>query len=160
MAELDATSAPDLDSSLAKLFCRAVSCSLYFDLSGLEYVSQFPACGPFLSAAKRMKQAQGNWCWASPSHQVQQVFDVAGLSTILSILQAWRKRSEFHRGRCTVGSCKGGANQAYCSRRDLPVALDENLGVIKSLPVFTLDYALASAMLMELALCGQESIRI
>ena len=59
---------------------------LTLDCSALEYVSS-AGLRVFLSAAKRMKQAQGKLALANLSNQVQQIFDIAGFESILPVFK-------------------------------------------------------------------------
>ncbi len=151
---LDATSTPDVDKSLAKLFDGGVL-QLVFDLSGLEYVSS-SGLRVILSAAKRIKQTHGKLALASPSQQVQQVFDVAGLSTILPIFASMSAAiGSFMAADARSEAVKPAQIKLTVAEEIYLLALDDSLGVVKAFPVFALDYALASALLMELALCDR-----
>ena len=81
--KLDSMSSPDLDKRLTALI-EGGTCRIVVDLSGIDYVSS-AGLRVFLSAAKRLKQAHGKLALANPSAQVQQIFDIAGFASILSI---------------------------------------------------------------------------
>ena len=81
--KLDALSSPELDKRLASLV-ESGTRQIALDLAGLDYVSS-AGLRVFLSAAKRLKQAHGKLAMANPSAQVQQIFDIAGFASILSI---------------------------------------------------------------------------
>ena len=83
--KLDATSSPELDKRLASLVESGIR-QIVLDLAGLDYVSS-AGLRVFLSAAKRLKQAQGKLALANPSAQVQQIFDIAGFASIMPIFK-------------------------------------------------------------------------
>lgn len=83
--KLDSVSSPDLDRRMATLIEDGVR-QITVDLSGVDYISS-AGLRVFLSAAKRLKQAQGKLALAAPSNQVQQIFDVAGFASILPIFR-------------------------------------------------------------------------
>ena len=152
---LDATNAADMDRSVATLIKGGVT-HLVLDLSGLEYVSS-AGLRVFLSAAKNMKNAQGKFSLGNPTPQVRQVLEVAGFSTILPVFATMAEAI----GTCTAEAVP--SEPVDTARKKLTVAeeiyllaLDESQGVTKRhIPTSALDYALASALLMELALCDR-----
>jgi anti-anti-sigma factor len=81
--KLDSLSSPDLDKRLTVLIESGIR-QLAVDLSALEYISS-AGLRVFLSAAKRMQPVQGKIVLAAPSAQVQQIFDIAGFTSILPI---------------------------------------------------------------------------
>ena len=83
--KLDAASSPELDKRLASLV-ESGTRQIALDLTGMEYVSS-AGLRVFLSAAKRLKQAQGKLALANLSTQVQQIFDIAGFESILPVLK-------------------------------------------------------------------------
>jgi anti-anti-sigma factor len=151
---LDSTSAPDMDRCMSKLIDGGAM-QVFIDLSGLEYVSS-AGLRVLLSAAKRIKQAQGKLALASPSPQVRQVFNMAGFSSILPIFETIDD---------ALGSCTSTAprtepvNMDHCmlsaAEEIFLLSLDESRGLIKPIPTFALDYALGAALLMELSLCDR-----
>jgi anti-anti-sigma factor len=151
---LDATTALDADRHLSTLIDGG-GLKVILDLSGLEYVSS-AGLRVFLTAAKRMKHAQGKMVLASPSSQVQQVFDVAGFSTILHILPTVEEAvATFTATVSRPEPVKGEQIKLTVAEEIYLLALDESRGVLKPIPSFALDYALGSALLMELALCDR-----
>ena len=85
LGRLDSTSAPEMDRCLNTLIGGGAR-QVVLDLAGLEYVSS-AGLRTFLSAAKRMKQAQGKLALANLSAQVQQIFDIAGFESILPVFK-------------------------------------------------------------------------
>ena len=83
--KLDAMSSPELDTRLASMV-ESGTRQIVLDLAGLEYVSS-AGLRVFLSAAKRLKQAQGKLALANLCAQVQQIFDIAGFESILPVLK-------------------------------------------------------------------------
>ncbi|MDD5677454.1 MAG: STAS domain-containing protein [Kiritimatiellae bacterium] len=81
--KLDSASSPELDKRLTGLVGSGAR-QVVVNLDGLEYVSS-AGLRVFLSAAKHLKQAQGKLALASPSAQVQQIFDIAGFASIMPI---------------------------------------------------------------------------
>lgn len=84
--KLDSMSSPELDRRMTSLI-EGGTRQITVDLSEIDYVSS-AGLRVFLSAAKRLKQAQGKLALASPSSQVQQIFDIAGFATILPIFKS------------------------------------------------------------------------
>jgi hypothetical protein len=126
-------------------------------LSGLEYVSS-AGLRVFLSAAKRMRQAQGKLALASPAPQVQQVFDMAGFTSILPIFTTIAEAlasfscTSAARSQETMNAVQGTLSAA---EEIFLLSLDDSRGVVKPIPAFALDYALGASLLMELALCNR-----
>ena len=87
--KLDATSSPELDKRLTSLV-ESGTRQIALDLAGLDYVSS-AGLRVFLSAAKRLKQAQGKLALANLSAQVQQIFDIAGFESILPVFKTVNK---------------------------------------------------------------------
>jgi len=83
--KLNAMSSPELDKRLASMV-ESGTRQIVLDLAGLEYVSS-AGLRVFLSAAKRLKQAQGKLALANLCAQVQQIFDIAGFESILPVLK-------------------------------------------------------------------------
>lgn len=149
---LDATSAPETDRRLAALITAGAR-QVVFDLSGLDYVSS-AGLRVFLAAAKRMKQAQGKLTLASPAPQIRQVFELAGFATILPIFATLPEAIDGCAGTVAPPSAALASASGVLSLAEeiYLLALDDTLGLIKPLPTAALDYALAAALLMELAL--------
>lgn len=152
---LDAVNAPEMDRRLIALISGGTR-QIIFDLSGLEYVSS-AGLRVFLTAAKRMKQVQGKLALASPAAQTRQILDMAGFSSILPVFDTLPD---------AINSCAAaGTSQpapANVSSGTLSIAeefyllaLDDCKGVIYLPATSVLDYALAAALLMELALCDR-----
>jgi anti-anti-sigma factor len=146
---LDATTATDTDRRLAAMVAAGAR-QLVLDLSGVEYVSS-AGLRVFLSAAKRLQQAQGKLVLASPTPQTKQILDMAGFSALIPLFDT------------LAAACASLAPPAAPERpKHLPLnlaeevfllALDDRHGLIKSKLIPVLDCALAGALLMELALC-------
>jgi anti-anti-sigma factor len=83
--KLDSMSSPELDKHLTSLVENGVR-QIAVDLAELDYVSS-AGLRVFLSAAKRLKQAQGKLALANLSAQVQQIFDIAGFESILPVFK-------------------------------------------------------------------------
>ena len=83
--KLDSMSSPELDKRLTGLI-ESGTRQITVNLEGLDYISS-AGLRVFLSAAKRLKQAQGKLALANPSAQVQQIFDIAGFASILPIFK-------------------------------------------------------------------------
>ena len=83
--KLDSMNSPELDKRLTSLVESGIR-QIALDLAGIDYVSS-AGLRVFLSAAKRLKQAQGKLALANLSAQVQQIFDIAGFESILPIFK-------------------------------------------------------------------------
>ncbi|HBC88462.1 MAG TPA: hypothetical protein DCZ94_16055 [Lentisphaeria bacterium] len=149
---LDSFSSHDTDRQVTKLIDDGVL-KIVLDLSGLEYVSS-AGLRVVLSAAKRIRQAQGKMVLACPAPQVKKVLDVAGFSTILPIFATMDEAVKDCRIAAVAHTehVKAANFKLTAAEEIYLLALDESRGVVRTLPDFTLDYALASALLMELEL--------
>lgn len=160
---LDAASAPETDRRLAALIHGGAR-QVVLDLSGVEYVSS-AGLRVFLAAAKRMQQAHGKLGLASPTSQVRQILDMAGFAAVLPVFGTMAQ---------AVADCAGvkisppraasvpaaapvpaGHGLLSFAEEIYLLALDGQRGVLKPLPASALDYALAGAVLMELAIQGR-----
>jgi anti-anti-sigma factor len=154
---LDATSAPEADRRLAAL-SEGGARQIVLDLSGVEYVSS-AGLRVFLAAAKRMQRAQGRLALAAPAPQVREILDLAGFAAILPVCETVAD---------AVGRFPAADAPAAPAPAPLPLAhgplsfaeelfllaLDDGQGVLRLVSAPAFDYALAGALLMELALRG------
>jgi len=152
---LDATSAPETEKRLTALIADGAR-SIIFDLSDMEYVSS-AGLRVFLSSAKRMKQVQGKLTLARPAAQIRQILDMAGFSAILPIFDTLPEaiNSYSTTGTPLPGPANVTSGTLSFAEEFYLLALDDCKGVINLLPSSMLDYALAAALLMELALCDR-----
>ena len=158
LGKLDATSAPEAERRIAELVNGGVR-QIVMDLSGLDYISS-AGLRFLLTSARRLQKAEGGLVVAAPSAQANQVIQMAGFSGLIPILDTVD---------AAIGSMKplsqvsaGSPAQAQAASQATPtigfaeeiylLALDERKGIIKSVSVASLDYALAGALLMELAI--------
>ena len=81
--KLDATSAKTFEDKILSLINSGVQ-RLVVDLSQLEYVSS-SGLRVFLVAAKRLQPTDGKFALCGMQDHIRQLFDLAGLSSILSI---------------------------------------------------------------------------
>jgi anti-anti-sigma factor len=151
LGRLDASTATETDRRLAALVAAGARL-VVLDLSGVEYVSS-AGLRVFLSAAKRLQQAQGKLVLASPTPQARQVLDMAGFSALIPV---------FDTSAAAAASLAPPAAPKRAEHAPLSfieevylLALDDQRGVIKPTLLPILDCALAGALLMELALCGR-----
>ncbi len=153
--KLDLDSAPELDRVITKLIDDEVR-QIVLDLSGLEYISS-AGLRVLLSGAKRLRHVQGKLVLASPAPQVKKILDISGFSTILQIFDNMPDAVE----KCTLSedvhpeTAKPAHFKLTVAEEIFLLALDKNHGAIRKLPDYSLDYALASALLMELELCDR-----
>ncbi len=155
---LDADSSPDADRQMAKLIDGGAR-KIIMDLSSLEYVSS-AGLRVFLSAAKRMKKENGKLSLASPSPQVKQVLEMAGFSTILPIFSSLAEAAGGLASAEAGTASKPASGNTVKFKLTLAeevflLALDNSKGIVKPIPSYALDYALAAALLMELSLCDR-----
>jgi len=148
---LDAGSAPSVDAGLGAVVaggCR----QMVVDLSDVEYVSS-AGLRALLTAAKKMQQAEGRLVLAAASPQVHAVLEVAGFAAIIPVFdtvsQACASLAPASEPLVTAPCPLTIAEEIYL------MALDDHQGVIKPMPAFALDYALAGALLMELELVNR-----
>ena len=155
LGRLDSTSAPEMDRCLNTLIGGGAR-QVVLDLAGLEYVSS-AGLRTFLSAAKRMKQAQGKLALACPTPQIRQILDMSGFSTILPIFVAMPEAVDSCAGAVSPPSAPMAAASGLLNLAEeiYLLALDDRQGFTKPLPTSALDYALAAALLMELALADR-----
>lgn len=153
---LDANSAQEAEQRLLTLIDGG-ALQIVLDLSGLEYISS-AGLRVFLSVAKRIRHAGGKLALVSPAPQVAQILDVAGFANILPITAMVSEAVSI----CATPAAVETPEPVKMTDIKLTVAeeiyllaLDDVRGVIKTLPDFTLEYSLASALLMELELCDR-----
>ena len=84
IGKMDAAGAPELDQYLVRLI-ESGTPKLIIDLARIDYVSS-AGLRVFLAAAKKMQPLKGKILLAAPTAQVQQIFDIAGFSSILTIV--------------------------------------------------------------------------
>lgn len=148
---LDATTMADTERQLTAVIAGG-NRRMVLDCSAVEYISS-AGLRVILGAAKRMQKAEGKLVLAAASPQVRQVFDMAGLGAVIPVFET------------TDEACASLAPAVPLpppDQRPLSfaeeiylLALDDERGVLKTLPTFALEYALAGALLMELALDGR-----
>ena len=80
---LDAVSAPELESQLSTVIDDGQT-SLILDLSGLEYISS-AGLRVILTTAKKLKTVQGKMALCNLQETVQQIFEISGFCSILTI---------------------------------------------------------------------------
>jgi anti-anti-sigma factor len=80
---LDASQAPSLEERVLSV-SRSATPRLVIDLARLTYISS-AGLRVLLIAAKRVQGAGGRLALAALSREVQEVFDIAGFSTIFQI---------------------------------------------------------------------------
>jgi anti-anti-sigma factor len=155
MGRLDSVSAPEMDRCLSALISGGAR-QVVLDLAGLEYVSS-AGLRTFLSAAKRMKQAQGRLALACPAPQIRQILDMAGFSVVLPIFATLPEAVSSCAGAVPPPSAPLASASGLLSLAEeiYLLALDDRQGRIKHLPASALDYALSAALLMELALADR-----
>lgn len=148
---LDALSAPALEAALQTAMAGGVA-RVVLNLAAMEYISSAGLC-VILGAAKRMQKAEGKLVLAAASPQVRQVFDMAGLGAVIPIFET---AEEAAAGFGPSASLPPPDLRPFTYAEEIYLlALDDERGVLKTLPAFALEYALAGALLMELALDGR-----
>lgn len=145
---IDSTSVPDIEKRMIGVFGQGVR-QMVVDLAGVDYISS-AGLRVLLSSARRLQQGQGKLVIAAPSTQARQILDMAGFSAIIPVIDttdeaiaSFGPAPEVKKSEPSIVTY---AEEIYL------LALDDKKGDIKSLPVSALDYALAGALLMELAL--------
>lgn len=145
---LDAGSAPSVDSELGAVVTEGAR-KMVVDLSDVEYVSS-AGLRALLTSAKKMQQADGKLVLAAASPQVHAVLEMAGFASIIPVFDTV---SQACAGFAPVSEPPTSPPCPLNIAEEIYVmALDDHEGVIKTMPAFTLDYVLAGALLMELAL--------
>ncbi len=161
--KLDATSAPAAEQRIAELVEGGVR-QVVMDLSGLDYISS-AGLRFLLTSARRLQKAEGGLVVAAPSPQANQVIQMAGFSGLIPIVDT--VDAALGRFKPLAEAPAGSPSPAIATttataRATLPpigfaeeiylLALDERKGIVKSVSLASLDYALAGALLMELAI--------
>lgn len=82
---LDAHTFEQLDESLQDIFSSDIY-KVIVDLSGVEYISSAGA-GVFIGSLALAQEKGGNIILVSPTENVQEVFDLLGLSQIFTICE-------------------------------------------------------------------------
>ena len=80
---LDTTTAPDAETGLSKLLDDGVT-NIIVDFSKLDYISS-AGLRILFSAAKRIKNVSGKFRICSLNETVEDVFEMSGFNTILSV---------------------------------------------------------------------------
>jgi len=148
---LDSESAPETGKRLAELVEGGIR-QFVLDLSSMDYVSS-AGLRVLLNAARNAQKAGGRLVLAAASPQVKQVLDMVGFGAIIPVFET------------TAAACASFAPTPSVERPATAplsfaeelylLALDDAEGVTKPMPPFALDYAMAGALLMELALEGR-----
>jgi len=81
--ELDVNTAPELREQLARLIAADTSL-IVVDLTDVSFVDS-TALSVLVSALKRLRQADGDLELASPNPSVRRVFEITGLTRLLTI---------------------------------------------------------------------------
>ena len=148
---LDAATASETDRRLAS-FVSAGARRIVLNLSGVDYVSS-AGLRVLLAAAKRLQQAQGKLVLADPTPQTRQILDMAGFSALIPVFDT----AEAAVASLSTSAPHGGGPRASLSLAEevFLLALDDRLGLVRPGLLPALDYALAGAVLMDLALRGR-----
>jgi anti-anti-sigma factor len=125
---------------------------LVLDLAGIEYISS-AGLRLLLTTAKRVQHVHGRLVLAAPSAQARQILIMAGFPAIVpvadSIAQACARFTPAEPPPAPANACHLNlAEEIYL------FALDDGAGAVRPMPAFALDYALAGALLMDLALAN------
>ncbi|MDX9980859.1 MAG: anti-sigma factor antagonist [Lentisphaeria bacterium] len=148
---LDATTMADTERQLTAAIVGG-SRRMVLDCSAVEYISS-AGLRVILSAAKRMQKAEGKLVLAAASPQVRQVFDMAGLGAVIPVFETTDEASA---SLAPPVALPPPDQRPFTFAEEIYLlALDDERGVLKTLPAFALEYALAGALLMELALDGR-----
>lgn len=147
---LDATSAPEVGRRM-EAPAKSAAPRVVLDLAGVDYLSS-AGLRALLSAAKRMQQAQGRLALAAPATQVKETLAMSGFGDIIPIHDT------------VAAACRALSPEAAAPAASAPVnfaeelyllALNDAEGDLKPVPLSALEYAMAGALLMELALLGR-----
>lgn len=147
---LDAVAAPEVSRWLDAA-AQSPGPLVVLDLSGVEYLSS-AGLRALLSAAKRVQQSQGRLALAAPAAQAGQTLEMAGFGDIIPIHGS------------VAAACRDLSPEAAAPSKPAPVnfaeelyllALNDAEGELKPVTLSALEYALAGALLMELALLGR-----
>jgi anti-anti-sigma factor len=151
---LDATTCSEIELRLVSLIDSGVR-DLVLDFHQLDYISS-AGLRALLIAAKRMQQEKGRIRVLSPSDQVRQVFDMAGFSGIIPICDSLPESPETSSVQAqTHHAVEGEVEPLSLAEEIYLLCLDESHGLVKISAAAVLDYVLAGAVLMELALAGR-----
>ncbi len=146
---LDAMSAPDLEVKATALIESGAE-RMVIEMGAVDYISS-AGLRALLVTAKRMQAAQGKLALAAVLAPVREVLEMAGFSSVIPVhdsVEAARADMEPTREQDRPSPCAlSFAEELYL------LALDDKRGAIKTM--FAFDYALAGAVLMELALEGR-----
>lgn len=150
--KLNAESAPETEQSLAA-FVESGARQLVLDLSGVDYISS-AGLRALLSAAKLAQKAGGKLVLAAAQPEARKILDTAGFSSLVPIFETTDQ---------ACSSFMQSPKQEHTARNPISIAeeiyllaLDDERGILKPhLPASALDYALAGALLMELAIRGR-----
>jgi len=145
---LDAVTAPEMETRLGAVVHGGARRAVV-DLAGVDYVSS-AGLRALLAGAKTMQQAEGKLSLAAPTASVRPVLEMAGFPAIIPLFETVEEACASYapppprppRRPAPLGF----AEEIYL------LALDERDGLVKILAGSGFDYALAGALLMDLAL--------
>jgi anti-anti-sigma factor len=150
---LDVTTGPELEKHATALVQDGVR-RMIVDLGRADYISS-AGLRALLITARRLQMADGKLVLAAASNQARKVLDVAGFAAVIPVFDSTEEAlsafgpSTEHTVAQTAPLREGPlsfAEEIYL------LALDDAKGAVKAIAGAALDYALAGALLMELAI--------
>lgn len=150
---LDGTTAPQVQQRVDAL-AAAGPRALVFDLSQLEYVSS-AGLRVFISAAKKYQNQGKTTTFAALTPAVRQVFELSGFLGILDVRTEVSYPVPAGRPAPAAGGEAGTAMHLSFVEEILLLALDDVSGAFLPRPEMGLEYALAGALLADLAVAGR-----
>lgn len=145
---LDATNAKETEQRLSGFIDQDAK-EIVLDLSGVDYISS-AGLRALLVAAKQAQKTGGKLSLAAPAPQARKILDTAGFSSIIPVFDTIEEAC----GKLVTQNTNdnSGPDKLSLAEEIYLMALDDEQGVLKPLPAEALNYALAGALLMELAL--------
>lgn len=151
IGRLDAGTAADAEARISASI-EAGAKQVVLDLSSLDYISS-AGLRVLLTTARHAQRAQGKLVLADASLPVRQVLDMAGFASIIPVFDSVEKACGY------FGSADGATLPPPCplsfAEEIYLLALDEEKGKLRPRPSFVLEYAMAGALLMDLALADR-----
>ncbi len=154
---LDALNAPEIPAALQP-FVNAGGRRVIFDCASLQYASS-AGLREFIAAAKKMKSLAGSCAFAAPTPAVSQLFSLSGLTGLLelrdSVAAAQGVRLPAAAEQPSAPPAPTPASGLSLAEEVTLLGLDDQHDRWLSLPDCSFYYALAGAIVADLALAGR-----
>ncbi len=148
---LDVGTASEFEAAVQEVLDGGVR-NVVLDLSRVTYISSV-GLGTCLKCAKLAQAKQGRVVVAGLTEPVRKVFEISGLTNLFSIFASYEDAlASFDSAATATTAMPKGMDPLTLPEEILLLALRDGDGSFVDLPEHSLDYALAGAVVMELAM--------